>query len=62
MEKMKIFFKEFLQNRIKYEIQLIQNYVFTELKEVQTVFPHGYHKTDKQGRPILYIKLGNLRV
>lgn len=35
---------------------LYDSFVFSELPLVQRYYPHGYHKTDKWGRPV-YIEL-----
>lgn len=40
----------------------MHTYDFTEYGPVQEVYPHGYHKTDKQGRPVYYERLGQLNI
>lgn len=50
-------FKKFIEWRQSNEVDKIRtNYNFTELKEVKKIYPHGYHQTDRLGRPI-YIEL-----
>ena len=50
-------FKKFLQWRIDQKVDDIrENFQLTELIEVKKLYPHGYHKTDKIGRPV-YIEL-----
>ena len=41
---------------------IIDTYDFAEFPEVQAHYPHGYHKTDKQGRPIYIERMGLLNV
>ena len=50
-------FKKFLQWRIDMHVdELRENFEMDNLIEIKRLYPHGYHKTDKQGRPI-YIEL-----
>jgi hypothetical protein len=50
-------FKKFLQWRIDMHVDEIrENFEMDNLIEIKRLYPHGYHKTDKQGRPI-YIEL-----
>jgi len=37
-------------------------HVFKELQEMRRFYPHGFHKTDRQGRPVYIERLGNLDV
>mmetsp|Transcript_90096 Transcript_90096/g.124375 ORF Transcript_90096/g.124375 Transcript_90096/m.124375 type:complete len:100 (-) Transcript_90096:580-879(-) len=38
------------------------NFKFDEYDQVQVFYPHGYHKVDKQGRPIYIERIGQLNV
>ena len=50
-------FKKFLQWRIDMKVdELRENYEMENLIEIKKVYPHGYHRTDKLGRPV-YIEL-----
>lgn len=53
---------DFMNWRIKIDIVTIPEYIFSELEDVQQFYPHGYHKTDKLGRPIYMERLGNLKL
>jgi len=55
-EKTFLMFKNFIKWRIDNEVDNIHTYQFPELLDVKKLYPHGYHKTDKLGRPI-YIEL-----
>ena len=56
-------FKNFIQwrkeNRVDY---IFQNFHFKELEPVLKCYPHGFHKVDKEGRPIYYQLLSKLNV
>ena len=39
---------------------IITSYDYTERAAVQVVYPHGYHGTDKLGRPIYIERFGIL--
>lgn len=57
LEKTMKMFKKFLEWRKKEDVDNIErNFKFTEQLEVKKIYPHGYHKIDKLGRPI-YIEL-----
>ena len=50
-------FKKFLKWRIDMKVdELLNSYQLEHLFEIKKVYPHGYHRTDKIGRPI-YIEL-----
>ena len=57
LEKTMEMFKKFLQWRIDMKVdELRESYQMENLVQIKKLYPHGYHKTDKQGRPI-YIEL-----
>ena len=41
---------------------MIETFKFDERAEVQKVYPHGYHGTDKLGRPVYIERFGVLDV
>ena len=57
LEKTMEMFKKFLQWRIDMKVEEINNsYELENLIEIKKLYPHGYHRTDKLGRPV-YIEL-----
>lgn len=52
---------DYEQWRVEFDVEgIIQNFAYPEQKQVQSLYPRFYHKTDKQGRPIYIELLGNL--
>ena len=57
LEKTMEMFKKFLKWRIDMKVdELLQSYELDHLIEIKRLYPHGYHQTDKIGRPV-YIEL-----
>ena len=57
LEKTMEMFKKFLQWRIDMKVdELRESYEMENLIAIKKLYPHGYHRTDKEGRPI-YIEL-----
>ena len=57
LEKTMLMFKKFLQWRIDTKVdEISQSYEIENLIEIKKLYPHGYHRTDKIGRPV-YIEL-----
>ncbi len=57
LEKTMEMFKKFLQWRIDMKVDEIrESYELDNLIEIKKLYPHGYHRTDKLGRPV-YIEL-----
>jgi len=58
-----VMFTNFIEWRKKESVDtVIDDYKFTERKEVQEIYPHGYHGVDKQGRPVYIERFGILDV
>jgi hypothetical protein len=55
-------FVGFLKWRKDNNVDEIDNWTFPELDQVKLYYPHGLHKTDREGRPIYIEVLGELRV
>jgi len=57
LEKTMEMFKKFLQWRIDMHVdELRESFEMENLIEIKKLYPHGYHRTDKLGRPV-YIEL-----
>jgi len=52
----------FIKWRKENNVDDIKNFVFAEIEEVKQFYPHGYFKTDKQGRPVYIERLGLLKL
>lgn len=53
---------EFIDWRVKNDIDNYQNFKFPQLPELRKMYPHGYHKVDKQFRPIYIERVGHMDV
>ena len=63
LEKVLKFFRNFIEWRRKEDVDNIDlNFHYTENLEVRKIFPHGYHKTDKKGRPLYYQMISKIDV
>ena len=61
IEKTLEMFKNFIKWRHDNGVDYIcENFEFTEFNKVLKIFPHGFHKVDKEGRPIYYQILSKL--
>ena len=41
---------------------ILNNFVFSEYNDVKDFYHHGYHKTDKLGRPLYIERMGLLKI
>ncbi|KAL4491767.1 hypothetical protein ABPG72_006022 [Tetrahymena utriculariae] len=55
-------FIDFLQWRINNQVESINEFQFQEYDQVQSVYPHGFHGYDNEGRPIWIENLGKLKL
>lgn len=55
-------FTNFLKWRADNNVDQIEKVDFSELERVKVYYPHGFHKTDKLGRPVYIEVLGDLKV
>lgn len=62
LNKTLVMFQNFLAWRKEFDIDNIDKFSFPELEKVKVYYPHGFHKQDKQGRPVYLEILGDLRV
>lgn len=60
LEKSLLMVRNFFQWRTEFGTDQIFSYEFPEVTEMKKFYPHGYHKTDRQGRPIYIECLGKL--
>lgn len=52
----------YLNWRVANEVDAISSFEFPELEIFKELYPHGYHQTDKYGRPIYIERLGQLKL
>ena len=62
LPKIREMFEAFLKWRQEFGTDEIHSFDFPELPEVQTFYVHGFHKTDRFGRPIYIERYGNLNL
>lgn len=55
-------FTDFIKWRQENDVDNIETFMFNELPQVRQFYPHGYHKTDKLGRPIYIERIGMLQL
>jgi hypothetical protein len=51
-------FTQFLHWRVEERVEDLFNWPFTELIEFRRVYQHGFHGTDREGRPIYIERVG----
>ena len=51
---------KFINWRKENDVDNITSYDYEELNEVKKFYPHGYYKTDKDGRPLYIERVGEL--
>ena len=56
IKKVHEMFTNYIKWRKDENVDEIENFQFTEQLQIKEVYPHGYHKVDKYGRPI-YIEI-----
>jgi hypothetical protein len=39
----------------------LKDFEFNQFEKIKELFPHGFHNTDKQGRPILILQVGQIK-
>lgn len=55
-------FTSYLKWRKENNIDSIASFAFPEMDLVKVYYPHGFHKTDRQGRPIYVDLLGEIKI
>lgn len=59
----KTMFATMIQWRKEHQVDtLLFSFDFPEYHPMHATFPHGFHKTDKIGRPVYYQRLGIMNV
>jgi hypothetical protein len=63
MADMQLMFTNCIQWRAKEGVEtVITDWVMEERKQVQEIYPHGYHGVDKLGRPVYIERFGCIRI
>jgi len=62
LTKTMIMWNNFIKWRKDNNVDEISSYQFPEIADVKKFYPHGYFRTDKQGRPIYIERIGNLKI
>lgn len=55
-------FTNFLKWRIANNVDEIEKFQIPEVNKIKVCYPHGFHKTDKLGRPIYIEIIGELKI
>jgi len=55
-------YRKYLEWRQEFGTDEILSFRVPELTRIKEFYPHGYHKTDRMGRPIYIERLGYLNV
>jgi len=62
VEKTLLMFQNWLAWRMEIRIEEVRVFSFPEVNDVKLYYPHGFHKTDKLGRPIYIERIGALNL
>jgi hypothetical protein len=55
-------FQNYLTWRVEFNLVEMRVFPFPEVNDVKLYYPHGFHKTDKLGRPIYIERIGALNL
>jgi hypothetical protein len=55
-------FRNYINWRHEFKTDEVLNFDFPENDRAKEVYPHGYHQTDKFGRPIYIERIGALKI
>ena len=59
MEDVQLMWTNFVNWRKENDVEnIIETFKYDEMAEVQKVYPHSYHKTDRKNRPIYIERFG----
>jgi len=57
-----LMYKNYAQWRIDEDIDNIYEFSFDEYKQFRLAYPHGFHQTDREGRPVYIERVGQIDV
>jgi hypothetical protein len=62
LEDIQLMFTNFINWRREKDVENVIDFNFEESDQVAEIYPRGYHKVDKKGRPIYIERIGRLDV
>jgi hypothetical protein len=55
-------YRKYLQWQVEFGVDELSTFIVPELPSIKEYYPHGYHKTDKYGRPVYIERVGQLDI